>query len=115
MAKFGSNFYIRPQKIYLVKVYYTINLFYCQDKSSFGYNDPEHFWMNRVEALRKIKALWNKSRRRSKIKVKGRNFFNQIKELASYYDNYITILSFTQKGDWRRVCPKGSFREFKGK
>jgi hypothetical protein len=81
--------------------------------SAFGYNDPEHFRQNRVWAFKKIKIVWNESRKRSKIKVKGQNLFNQIKELASYYDNNITILRYTQKRDRRRVCQKNTFRKSK--
>ena len=61
-----------------------------------GYNDTEHFKQNRNWAFKKVKGIWNESRKRSKIKVKGRTIFNQIKELASYYDNNITILHYTQ-------------------
>lgn len=75
---------------------------------SLGYNDAEHFRQNRAWAFKKVKGVWQESRKRSKIKVKGRNIFDQIKELASYYDNNITILRYTQKGDRRRVCQKGA-------
>jgi len=78
---------------------------------SLGYNDTEHFRENRIWAFKKVKAVWNESRKRSKIKVKGRNIFNQIKELASYYDHNITILRYAQKGDRRRICQKNSSRK----
>jgi hypothetical protein len=52
--------------------------------------------INRAETFKKIKAVWNESMGRSKIKVKGR-FFNQIKELTSYYDNNITTLYYILK------------------
>jgi hypothetical protein len=68
---------------------------------SLGYNDPERFGHTRVWAFKNIKALWKESRKRSKIRVKGRNIFNQIKDEASYYDNNISILRYTQKGDRR--------------
>jgi len=78
---------------------------------SLGYNDTEHFYISKIEAFRKIKRVWNESRRRSKIKVKGRSLFEQIKELASYHDNFITNLFYAQKRDRSRICKKGSFRE----
>ena len=85
----------------------------CQDTVSLGYNDPEHFYLNRAEAFKKVKMIWNKSRKRSKIKVKGRNIFNQIKDLASYYDHHITILRYTQKRNRTRIRQKNSVGESK--
>ncbi len=86
-------------------------IFFVKPYFSLGYNDPEHFRKNRVWAFKKVKAVWNENMKRSKINVRTQNIFNQIKELASYYENYIIILRYTQKRDWRRVCQKGTLRE----
>jgi len=72
----------------------------------FDCNDTKHSGLNRVLAFKKIKAVWNESRKLSKIKVKSRNIFESLKDLTSYYDHNITILRYTQKGDRRRICQK---------
>jgi len=42
----------------------------CQAFNSYGYNDPEHFREDRTSAFKKVRRVWNESRKRSKIKVK---------------------------------------------
>jgi hypothetical protein len=65
--------------------------------NSLGYNDTEHFYISKVEAFRKIKGVRNEGREAApKIKIKGRSLVEQIKELASYHDNFITNLFYAQ-------------------
>jgi hypothetical protein len=65
---------------------------------SFGYNDPERFG-TRKRLMTKIKSAWTDNLKSVNIITKSNKLFTQIKEVAIYGDNYLKVLSYTQKRD----------------
>jgi hypothetical protein len=89
---------------------FTKFFYFCQGLFSLGYNNIEHFYISKIEAFRKIERIWNEGREVApKIKVEGRNLFEQIKELTSYHDNFIINLFYAQKRKRSRICKESSF------
>jgi hypothetical protein len=84
----------------------------AQHLYSLGYNDPERFigrWNNRL--FERIKAVWTYTLEAVKMNLTRKRFFSQIKEVASYGDYYLKVLSYSQKGDFSRTRPAESFRK----
>ncbi len=72
-------------------------------RTSLGYNVPERSidrsGLNRKNILAKIKALWTQNVKAIKMSVKKKRLFAQIKEISSYGNRPLSILSLPQKTD----------------